>query len=327
MDAQAVDILIVGAGIAGASTAYHLAKRSALTVAIIEKEATPGAHSTGRNASFIREQTEEEKIRPLARQGAEFLRSGTLAEYAANGSVLIGWGQEDARKYCPVARGRGLWCPGDGIVDVAALLQSYLSGQRVILDTEVLDWRHEGERLSVRTSRGEMTCRTLVNAAGPWAGRLGKLPITPKKRHLFVTPPMAWVDPRWPFVWDAEGGVYFRPESGGLLLSACDESPSEPGDYSEAPAVAALLAERLARRQPDLKDISIQRSWAGHRTFAPDRLFVIGFDPRDERVFHVAGLGGHGVTTSYAVGTLAAEMILGKASKDLAAAFSPARLL
>jgi D-arginine dehydrogenase len=327
MDLQSVDILIVGAGIAGASTAYHLAEQSNLRLAIVEKETTPGAHSTGRNASFIRERTEEEAIRTLASQGAAFLRTGALAEYAANGSVLIGWGDEDARQRCPVASGKGLWCPGDGIVDVAALLQAYLAGKQVLLETEVLDWRPEGEGLVVRTNRGTIACGLLVNAAGPWAGRLGRLPLVPKKRHIFVTPPMSWVRPNWPFVWDVEGGVYFRPESGGLLLSACDESPSEPGDYSEDPAVAALLAERIARRQPDLKDIAIQRSWSGHRTFAADRLFVIGHDPRDTRLFHVAGLGGHGVTTSYAVGKLAAELILGKASQALAAPFSPARLL
>lgn len=327
MQLQDADIMIVGAGIAGASTAYHLARLSNPRVLMVEKETTPGVHSTGRNASFIRERTEERELRPLTLLGAEFLRAADLAGYTAHGSVLIGWGDEDARRYCPVASGKGLWCPRDGSVDVAALLQGYLAGRTILFDTEVLEWARQRGRLAVRTNRGVITCDLLVNAAGPWAGRLGGLPLTPKKRHIFVTPPMEWVDPRWPFVWDVDGGVYFRPESGGLLLSPCDETPSEPGDYSEDPAAATLLAEKVASRQPDLRNISIQRSWAGHRTFAADRLFVIGFDPRDEKVFHVAGLGGHGVTASYAVGKLAAEIILGKASKDLAAPFSPARLL
>lgn len=327
MQLQDADIMIVGAGIAGASTAYHLARLSNPRVLMVEKETTPGVHSTGRNASFIRERTEERELRPLTLLGAEFLRAGDLAGYTAHGSVLIGWGDEDARRYCPVASGKGLWCPRDGSVDVAALLQGYLAGRTILFDTEVLEWARQRGRLAVHTNRGVITCDLLVNAAGPWAGRLGGLPLTPKKRHIFVTPPMEWVDPRWPFVWDVDGGVYFRPESGGLLLSPCDETPSEPGDYSEDPAAATLLAEKVASRQPDLRDISIQRSWAGHRTFAADRLFVVGFDPRDEKVFHVAGLGGHGVTASYAVGKLAAEIILGKASKDLAAPFSPARLL
>ncbi len=145
-------------------------------------------------------------------------------------------------------------------------------------------------------------------------------------RHLFNTPPMGWVDPKWPFVWDVEGGIYFRPESGGLLLSACDEQAAEPGDYTENPDVLDNLAERFERLQPGLENLSILRSWVGQRTFAPDRLFVIGFDPRDDRLFHVAGLGGHGVTTSYAVGRIATEMILGK-ENEFSTLFSPSRLV
>jgi D-arginine dehydrogenase len=326
MSDHTTDILIVGAGMAGASTAYHLKRLADVRVLIVEKETTAGVHSSGRNASFIRERAEEPELRQLMREGAEFLRGGSLAEYSQHGSVLIGWGSEDARRYCPVAHGKGLWCPRDGSADVAALLQSYLSGQKILFDTEVLGWTREGDRLRVRTHQGVIVCGLLVNAAGPWAGKLGGLPLTPKNRTIFVTPPMKWVDPKWPFVWDVHGGLYFRPESGGLLLSACDETPAEPGDYAEDPRMAENLAEKVMRSQPDLSEISIQRSWVGQRTFAQDRLFVIGFDPRETKLFHVAGLGGHGVTASYAVGRLAAETILGKAD-NRGAALDPARLL
>ncbi len=320
------DILIVGAGLAGASTAYHLARTSDREVLIIDKEATPGEHSSGRNASYIREYMEEPALQALATEGAAVLRRGTLAEYRRCGALLMGLGEEDAGKYCRVARGRGRWCPDDGTADVAGLLQSYLTGRRVQCSTELLDWRREGDGLSVQTSQGPITCRLLVNAAGPWGGQVGNLPLTPMGRHLFATPPLDWADPNWPFVWDVKGGLYFRPESGGLLLSVCDEWAAAPGDYSTDPAVAELLAERVMRLQPGLSEITIQRSWVGQRTFAEDRKFVIGFDPRERRLFHVAGLGGHGVTTSYPVGKLAASLILGR-SDPLAASFDPARLL
>jgi D-arginine dehydrogenase len=326
MQDRTTDILIVGAGLAGASTAYHLKRLSSARVLIVEKEITPGVHSSGRNASFIRERTEEAELRPLTSEGAEFLRRGTLAEYNAHGSMLIGWGDEDARLHCPVARGKGLWCPRDGSVDVARLLQNYLSGQEVLFNTELLEWAREGDRVRVRTNCGVITCGLLVNAAGPWAGKLGGLPLTPKNRTIFVTPPMKWVDPKWPFVWDVYGGLYFRPESGGLLLSPCDERPAEPGEYTDDPRMAEQLAEKVMRSQPGISEITIQRSWVGQRTFAKDKLFVIGFDPRESKLFHVAGLGGHGVTSSYAVGRLAAETILGKAD-DRGAAFEALRLL
>ena len=78
--------------------------------------------------------------------------------------------------------------------------------------------------------------------------------------------------------------------------------------------------------QPGLGELLIMRTWVGQRIFAPDRRFVIGHDPRDRRIFHVAALGGHGVTVSPAVGALAAEMLLNqKPAAD--PAFNPARLL
>jgi D-arginine dehydrogenase len=70
--------------------------------------------------------------------------------------------------------------------------------------------------------------------------------------------------------------------------------------------------------------VSIHRYWAGFRTIANDGRFVIGWDPQAEGFFWVAGLGGHGVTTSSAVGALAADLLTAGRDKE-AEAFSPAR--
>ncbi len=306
-----MDILIVGAGLAGASTAYHLARLSSRRVTIVDKEATPGEHSSGRNAAFIREYAQDQATQSITTEGAAFLRLGTLAEYHRCGSVLLGLGDDDVADHFPPARGHGRWCPDDGTLDVAALLQAYLAGQDVRLDTEVLQRRRQGDKFHVRTNRETFTCNTLVNATGAWAGTFGNLPLTPMTRHLFITRPMNDIDPDWPFVWDIENGLYFRPESGGLLLGPCDETPAEPGDYTEDPAMLENLGQKLLDLQPKLSDVSIMSGWAGQRTFAPDRRFVIGFDQREQSLFHVAALGGHGVTASFAVGKMAAKLLLG----------------
>ena len=170
---------------------------------------------------------------------------------------------------------------------------------------------NERDHLRVCTNQGEITCNLLVNAAGPWAGRLGNLPLTPLKRHLFVTTPLDWLDPDSPSVWDGTAGFYFRPESGRLLLSCRDETAAEPGDYSEDPDMLLELAEKVEMQQPGLGELAIARQWVGQRTFAPDRLFVIGFDTRNDKLFHVGGLGGHGVTSSFTVGRMAADLITG----------------
>jgi len=321
-----VDILIVGAGLAGAATAYHLSQRSLARLLVVEQEPMLGVHSSGRNASIVRRFGVDPLVQPLMEEGAEFLRSASFARYDRRGLILLGLGDVDVRGHFPRARGLGRWCPDDGVVEVAALLQAYLWRISLRFDTRVLGWSEQNGRLRVETTTGDVTCELVVNAAGPWAGTLGNLPLTPTNRHLMCTPPIEWVDPDWPCVWDTEVGLYFRPESGGLLLCCCDETPAEPGDYRHDPNILDTLADKLARSQPGLGELAVQSTWVGQRTFAPDRRFVIGFDPRDPRVFHVAGLGGHGVTSSYAVGRLAADLILGRAA-DSDGTFDPARML
>lgn len=325
MPSMETDILIVGAGMAGAATAFHLAKRTDLSVLIVEQEPTAGEHSSGRNAAIIRVYADEPELGGMLTKGAQFLCRGELASYEKRGLMIMGRGDDDVQPHFARARGTGKWCPEDGTVDVAALLQSYLAGQQVRYDTKVQGWSDEGDFLRVGTSQGEIRCKLLVNAAGPWAGRLGDLPLTPMNRHLFVTAPMDWIDPEWATVWDGSVGFYFRPESGGLLLSCCDEVPAEPGEYTENPDVLLSLAEKVQAAQPSLGELAIARQWVGQRTFAEDRLFVIGFDPRQEKIFHVGGLGGHGVTSSYTVGRMAAALIAGDRLPD-AERFAPARL-
>jgi glycine/D-amino acid oxidase-like deaminating enzyme len=174
----------------------------------------------------------------------------------------------------------------------------------------VLAWRSAPSGIVVRTPRGELEAEVLVNAAGAWAGEVGSVPLTPTNRHVFVTEPLEGIDPAWPFVWDVKAGLYFRPELGGLLLCPCDETPAAPGAYQEDPGLAELLQGRVRALQPGLPPYRIAYRWVGQRSFSSDRNLLLGFDPREPRLFHVAGLGGHGVTLSFALGRLAARLLL-----------------
>ncbi len=320
-----VHYLIVGAGFAGAATAWHLVRRGEDSILILEQEDVPGVHSSGRNAAIVRTHADDPEEMALVAEGADVIREGLLAGYVRSGIMLMGMGEDDVAPRFARTSGQGHWCGDDGVVDAAALLRTYLQGLTVEYGVTATTCTREGDRMRVCTSRGDITCELLINAAGPWAGRFGELPLTPMNRHLFQTTALDWVRPDWPTVWDGRRKFYFRPESGGLLLCCCDETPAEPGEYREDPAMVEELEHKVRTLQPGLGEISIRSQWVGQRTFAPDRRFVIGFDPREPLLFHVAGLGGHGVTASYAVGRLAADLILGEHRPD-AETFAPARL-
>lgn len=365
------EFAIIGGGLAGAATAYHLTRLGARDVVILEQEEVPGLHSSGRNAAILRVVVAGRAIAALAREGGEFIRRtppdwDEPVELHACGSLLTGaraslervaadtppeelehlqvawWSPEACVRRVPLLEGAafetGLWCPLDGVMDVAGLLQGYLResrklGARLVTRCEVRAVETRNGRVTgVDTSEGLFETANVVNAAGAWAREIGRMagavdaPIVPHRRHLFSTGPMPEVDRDWPLVWDPSREVYFRPESGGLLLSPCDEAPAPPGIPAADPAVLEDLGRKLTSFFPRLSDLSIQHAWAGLRSFTPDHLFVIGWDPLVRGFFWVAGLGGHGVTTSPAYGRLAAQLLSGRDAPD-AAPFSPRRFL
>jgi D-arginine dehydrogenase len=192
----------------------------------------------------------------------------------------------------------------------------------------------EGGRCTgVVTRSGDLRGRWVVDAAGAWAGALGAqagalpLALVPHRRTIvtFAVPP--GIDAAgWPLVVSDQDRLYFAPESGGLLASPMDEEPAEPCDASPGALAVAETMDRLRAVAPRLVPRTIRRAWAGLRTFAPDRVPVVGEDPRLPGLFWLAGQGGSGIETSPALGRIAADLLLeGTTALVEAAALAPAR--
>lgn len=361
-----VRIVIAGAGFAGLATAAALARRRVGPGLVLEREPIPGAHASGKNAAIARQLEFDPIVRVLAVASLRRIRERRVEGRAivdGRGGLYLGratdrpglaatieamrslgveawlWSREETLARFPYLETATFDCaafsPTDGVIDIHALLASYLEearagGWTLATRTRVEAVETVGGRVLVRTSRGEVEADAVVDATGAWAGRLGRgahpLPLQPVRRHLFISGPSDVVPAGAPLVWDLAAGYYLRPESGGLLLSPCDESPHPPAAPDTDPAALDLLAAKLTSAIPALADLAIRSGWACLRTFAPDRRPVIGADPVRRGLFHVAGLGGFGVGTSWAVGELAADAIEGRARSDaVAQASSPAR--
>lgn len=361
MDA-AFDIVIVGAGMAGASLAAAIGERGDARILLVEAEERPGHHATGRSAAFWTESYGGPGVQPLTTASGPVLRD--LGVLTPRGALTIGRaGQEDdvaafAARYravgveielldraglnARVPNLRADWTsgafePSTCDIDVAALHQHYLA--RAHHQGAQL-WCRAGLLGAERTASGWMlgladgrrvAAGVLVNAAGAWAdpvarlAGLGPLGIAAYRRTVAQIAVDGAVPGDLPLVLDVAGRFYFKPESGRLWLSPHDETPSAPCDAAPEEIDVALAVDRF-EQVVDWPVRRVEHRWAGLRSFAPDRLPVYGFAPQDAAFFWFAGQGGFGIQTAPAAADLAARLMTGAGPGAVdPAAFAPAR--
>ena len=230
---------------------------------------------------------------------------------------------------------RGLLEGSCADIDVAALHSAYLRAARRAGATLVTGARvHRADRQEpgwrLTTSGGSFEAAVIVNAAGAWADELTalaqvpKLGIQPYRRTIVqvrVDPP-APAD--LPLVVDAFGRFYFKPEAGGRLwLSPHDETPCAACDCAPEELDVAIAIDRL-ERLVEWKAERVEHSWAGLRSFAPDRLPIYGFAPGARDFFWCAGQGGFGIQTAPAAAKLASALLLGRPADPLVEHIDPA---
>jgi D-arginine dehydrogenase len=370
-----VDLAVIGGGIAGAAIAAELARDH--SVVLLEAEAQPGYHSTGRSVAILDRSYGNSRVQALTAASLEPLR---LLQLEVGGpSFLLQRGVmhvatalqhravahfhrrvttlghhveyrdgQFARSKVPVLRaGHITACAYDAEaleIDVAALLAGLLRrfrarGGHLILGATVESLVHERGRWDLRTTDRAINARVVVNAAGAWADAIATLAggsalgLTPMRRTVCTVPvPSAPAQALWPFCVDIEETFYFKQEPGQLLVSPADETPAPASDAWPDDIDVALAVERL-EAVCDLTVTKVRRSWAGLRSFFPDRTPAIGLDPTLPGFLWCAGLGGFGIQTALGVAACAAALIRATpppaelADNGITAAdFAPARL-
>jgi sarcosine oxidase subunit beta len=248
----------------------------------------------------------------------------------------------------------GTFCATDGFVDPHSVMMGFMlnareHGARLWLDTQVTGIQvdpgsaevpsalgtnggnierkadeasalpaTEERRISgVMTSRGFISTRVVVNAAGPWAAGVARmagaeLPVEPLRRQLVPTEPFDQLPRRFPMVIDMSTGFHFRREGKGILLAWNDpeETPGFKTDF-DATFVEKILTH-AAVRVPCLAEAEVnpRRAWAGLYEMTPDHHAIIGPSSSVKGLYFVNGFSGHGVMHSPASGRIIADLIL-----------------
>ena len=235
---------------------------------------------------------------------------------------------------CPILRpeyvGGGALETASADVDVNVLHQGWLRqltarGGELVVNADVRALHPEAGGWRIVTGDSTFKARIVINAAGAWADEIARLggvaPIglEPRRRTaMIVDTPGGSDSSAWPMVIDIDEQFYFRPDAGALLLSPCDETPSPPCDAQPEEWDIAMAVDRVARATT-LEVRRIRRSWAGLRSFVPDRNPVVGFAPDAPGFFWLAAQGGYGIQTAPAMAHLAAALAVGaEMPEDLA---------
>jgi sarcosine oxidase, subunit beta len=248
----------------------------------------------------------------------------------------------------------GTFCPTDGFVDPHSVMMGFMlnaraRGARLWLDTQVtgievdagsagilpadrleeVPLASNADRMSalpalearrisgVQTSRGFVSTRVVINAAGAWAAEVARmagaeLPVEPLRRQLVPTEPFDQLPKRFPMVIDMSTGFHFRREGKGILL-AWNDPEETPGFKTEFDSTfVEKILTHAASRVPCLAEAEVnpRRAWAGLYEMTPDHHAIIGPSPNVEGLYFVNGFSGHGVMHSPASGRITADIIL-----------------
>ena len=353
------DFLIIGGGIAGISAAARLSHLGSVTV--LEAEEALAHHASGRSAALYEPQYGLPPVVSLSMEGGDYFRAAPNV-LSPRGLMIVARSEERALFEADIADMDLMPVSVDEAVARVPVLNPHSVAHAALadhawdIDTDLLlqnfarEARGNGAQIVTRarvtaiartpggwrasTAAGDFDGALLVNAAGAWADQVALLAgirplgLTPLRRSMARIPAPGGHDvTKWPMIFGAGETWYAKPDAGALLVSPADEHAMEPHD---AWADDMVLAEGLARYEAMVTEpvTRLISSWAGLRTFTPDRVLAIGRDIRDPGFFWVAGQGGYGFQTSPAASALVADLVAGRApTLDAAtvAALDPAR--
>ncbi|EBA12309.1 NAD(P)/FAD-dependent oxidoreductase [Roseobacter sp. CCS2] len=353
-----IDFLIIGGGIAGVSAAARLSALGSVT--LLEGEDALAYHTSGRSAAMFEQNYGKPSTIPLNKASHAFHDQADVL--SPRGLLLVGnadtadafatdarqmqlaqISMQEAKDMVPIlddaAVDRTAYHEAAWDIDTDKLIQCFArtareNGAAIHTKTHVDDIKRNSKGWVVSAGTVTFEAQNLVNAAGAWVDQIATLAgiaplgFTPLRRSMARIPAPGGHDvSTWPMMFGPGENWYAKADAGALIVSPAEEDATTPHD---AYADDMVLAEGLARYEANVTEpvTRLLSSWAGLRTFSPDRTLVLGPDAQDPNFIWCAGQGGYGMQSAPAASQLLADLISGGPSDlpvDAITALSPQR--
>lgn len=370
MNKQHADVVIIGGGIIGAAIAYYSAK-AGIAVTVLEKNELASGTSSRCDGNILAIDKDPGFDSQMSLQSQrlvdELSRELSVSfEYRNPGSILVCESDEEmaaAQQWVDQQKAAGLRfnmldrsdlrnesryfaddlyggleCETDSTVNPYMLTFSMFHeaeklGATIIKHCEVKQLKKTGDTFYLETTKGEMTAKRVVNAAGIWAPMIGKMlgvdiPIEPRKGQLIVASRQELVGLRkvmeFGYLISKFGGerkvdaltekygvaLVFEPtESQNFLIGSSREFVGF--DTKVNPLVTQTIANRALRFYPKMRDMTIIRTYAGLRPWTADHLPIISAVQEVPGFYIAAGHEGDGISLAAITGKVIAELLEG----------------
>jgi sarcosine oxidase subunit beta len=357
------DAIIIGAGVQGASLAFHLAQRGVKAL-VLEKNFV-GSGATGRSSGMVRMHYDVRQDSELAWASFEYFKNWAEIVGGDSGFTRTGFVQLVAREHEDTLRLNtamnqeigiptflisaddvarlapyfvtddfdiAAYEPESGYADPSATTASLMNaakdkGARILQDCAVRGILVEsGKVKGVNTSQGDFFAPVIVNAAGPWADKVNTLvgldyPLTTWRHDTAFVGVTKEMGHHFPAVIDFPNEMYFRPETGGLMLVGLEDgnplgdSPEGDTDHAIKGFIERAI-ERICQRIPSMESSYLHTAHGGYDGITPDQHPLIGQAGR-EGFYLQCGMSGTGFKIAPAIGLCMSELILDGESKSV----------
>jgi sarcosine oxidase subunit beta len=350
MISQRADVVVIGAGSTGMSAAYELSK-AGVNVLVVDRKCL-AMEAAGRNPGGIRQIGRDVDEMPLMVQAMRRWHSleaelGCDLEITEDGYLWVALSESDVEIQRELVERDtafgieeylldreqvadlapaisdfvfgGIYSPTDLIANPFLVAKGYHAGAvrhggQFLFDTVVLDLHVEKGRIQgVITDKGKIATGTVINAAGPWSDRIGRMagveiPITPCPNQFILTEPMPPILPPFLLI---SGIAVCRQSARGHVYIGNTNAPGGITGFSKETNYGEMTRTitNILKIVPAFRGLSIIRTWVGTIDFSPDDNFILGREDSVEGLILASGFSGHGFALTPVIGQLLCELI------------------